>query len=888
MNNWRGKVAIAILTAASVLIVPLEATALTAVGPVGDKDAAALLSMGNKPTPSAAPVTAERPQGLNHHGLQKIAIHGVAHTLDAKDPAGNAVSAVDKLLKGKTLAKDLSLHAKSGDTSRLQGFGARLKRTIVDRSGNRHVRTVQTYKGVPVAGAEVVIHINDQNQAYRITGTYLPDLVLSVEPSISESDALEVGLRDFQDNRDVVISQDAELVIFGKRLAYHFILSHLTPEPGRWIYYVDAHSGQILWRYNDIQSATPGDSGNYQNLSGNRLAGEGGTQVVVPGWYDATTNFYFLYNASNNWGVYDDDAADWEQQSSSDWSANDPAAVSAAYNLELTQSYVTSVLGRDGFDDQSALAKATVHFGSDFVNAYWNGSEFLFGDGDGSTANELAVLDVVAHEYGHALTEYTSNLIYQDESGALNEGYSDILGALVEFWAQPDGTADYPLSTPGTSDWLIGEDSWLSREALRNLQDPVAYDFPAYYQGTNWYFGDSDNGGVHNNSSVLCHALYLLAEGGSGSIDGYPYNLSGIGITDAGQIALRANLYYQLSTDGYPEARQAWMDAADDLGLSSNAVEAVFDAVGVPGDPPDDFDLFQPVSSTTPHGFPNQDFTTAAYDTYDVFIADDFSFASTVDLTGIYVPNDMWNPGRPIFNAERLHFEIYADANGRPDGDPSGFGNAPIWSQSMDPSDARISIYKGVAGLMSNVLLTLETPVTLPAGTYWLVAYPELTYASYGQSALHVSDTTNGATAMVINPGKGFGLPDTWTPITDTAIWNVNQQDLAFGINATPHHTVRFNAGTGGQIVGSSAQEITNGQDSTAVEAVADSGYVFDGWSGGYTGTDNPLILNHITQSMTVTASFVSVSSSSGDGDSSSGGGGGGGAGCFLSSIRVQ
>ena len=880
MITWRGILSITILTAALLLIVPLKAAAITAAGPVSVEDTAALLSMGNKPTPSAAPVTAETLQGLNHHGLQKIAIDGVSHTLDANDPAGNAVSTVDKLLKGKTLAKDLSLHAKSSDTSRLQGFGARLKRAIVDRSGNRHVRTVQTYRGVPVAGAEVVVHINDQNKVYRITGTYLPDLVLSVEPSISESDALEAGLREFQNNHDVVVSQDPELVIFGKRLAYHYILSHLYPDPGRWIYYVDAHSGRVLWRYNDMQSATPGESGSYWNLSGKRLAGEDGTQVTVPGWYDAATGFYFLYNASNNWGVYDEDSADWEQQNTADWSANDPAAVSAAYNLELTQSYVASALGRDGFDDQSALAKATVHFGSNLVNAYWTGSELLFGDGDGSTANELAVLDVVAHEYGHALTDYTSNLIYLNESGALNEGYSDILGALVEFWAQPDGSADYPLSTPGTSDWLIGEDSWLSQEALRNLRDPVAYSFPAYYQGTNWYFGDSDNGGVHNNSNVLCHAFYLLAEGGSGSIDGYPYNLSGIGITDAGQIALRANLYYHLSTDGYPEARQAWMDAADDLGLSSDAVEAVFDAVGVPGDPPDDFDFFQPVSSTTPKGYPNQDFTAPAYDTYDIFMADDFSFASTVDLTGIYVPNDMWNPGRPIFNAERLHFEIYADANGRPDGDPSGSGNAPIWSQSIEPGDTRIKVYKGIADLMSNILLTLETPLTLPAGTYWLVVYPELTYTSYGQSARHVADTANGAAAMVINPGKGFGLPDTWTPITDIAIWNIDQQDLAFGIKATPHHAVRFNAGTGGQIVGSKTQEIVNGQDSTAVEAVAESGYIFDGWSGDYTGMDNPLTLNHITQKMTVTANFVSILSSSGAGDSSSGGGGG----CFLSS----
>jgi hypothetical protein len=151
--------------------------------------------------------------------------------------------------------------------------------------------------------------------------------------------------------------------------------------------------------------------------------------------------------------------------------------------------------------------------------------------------------------------------------------------------------------------------------------------------------------------------------------------------------------------------------------------------------------------------------------------------------------------------------------------------------------------------------------------------YPELTYTAYGQSARHVSNTANGATAMVINPGRGFGLPDTWTPVTDIAIWDNDLRDLAFGINVTPRHTVRFNAGTGGQVIGSTTQQVPDGRDSAAVEAMADSGYAFDGWSGGYAGKDNPLTLGRITQNMTVTANFVSVSSS------------GGGGGCFLSSI---
>ena len=90
------------------------------------------------------------------------------------------------------------------------------------------------------------------------------------------------------------------------------------------------------------------------------------------------------------------------------------------------------------------------------------------GDGDGATANELAVLDVCGHEYQHAVTEHTAGLIYAyADSGALNESFSDIFGCLIEFYSQADGRSAYPGKTPGRSDWLMGEDCWLASVALR-------------------------------------------------------------------------------------------------------------------------------------------------------------------------------------------------------------------------------------------------------------------------------------------------------------------------------------------------------------------------------------------------------------------------------------
>jgi hypothetical protein len=129
---------------------------------------------------------------------------------------------------------------------------------------------------------------------------------------------------------------------------------------------------------------------------------------------------------------------------------------------------------------------------------------------------------------------------------------------------------------------------------------------------------------------------------------------------------------------------------------------------------------------------------------------------------------------------------IYADSSGVPAGDPSGGGDAPLWTLSVPPGDSQVTLSAGIDGFQTNVTLSPDTPIQLPAGTYWLVFYPELSYTDcicqYGR---HVSDTTNGNIAKVINPAGGFGLPTVWTDITDPSTWGLPQQDLAFRIEYT-------------------------------------------------------------------------------------------------------
>lgn len=659
---------------------------------------------------------------------------------------------------------------------------ASLSNEQTDKIGFQHIRIAQQYKGLPVVGAQLIVHINDKGLVYMINGRYQADTNISITPTVVADDALQIGLNEQQGKKNMQVTLKPTLVIYGPWLAWSYVIEYKDKEPGRWRYYVDAQNGNLINSYNDIQYAAPNQgSGIPATVSGNLLAGENGSHVNISGFYESTgSHNYFLYNFNNLWGIYDVDAADWEQQTTSDWVTNDQAAASCAKNFSDTQNYVSTVLSRASFDNASAFAQANVHEGDNYANAYWNGSQFYFGDGDGIDAHALTVLDVAAHEYGHAITQYTSNLAYQYESGALNEAYSDILGCTVEFAKQPDGTSAYPNRTAGSSDWLMGEDAWLSDVALRDMRNPQRYGQPSYYHGTNWYSGSGDNGGVHTNSGVANFAYYLLAMGGSGSNDGHAYNITGIGETAAAAVALRANYYYHTSSSQYADARTAWIQAASDLGYNTQTVADVWTACGVKGATSTSLtcNLWnQPVSSINTNAYANQDFETT-YDSYDIFIADDFTTKVPWVIDTLFVPGGLWNGAGTLANANTLHFEIYRDNGGKPDGDPKGGGNSPVWSLSVPPSDSQITIGLDSSGTMGNVTLTLQSPVRLQTGTYWLVFYPQMDLAVGGQYGRSVADTNNLSPAQVINPGGGFGFPTTWGNASSP--YGTSQTDFAF------------------------------------------------------------------------------------------------------------
>ena len=183
----------------------------------------------------------------------------------------------------------------------------------------------------------------------------------------------------------------------------------------------------------------------------------------------------------------------------------------------------------------------------------------------------------------------------------------------------------------------------------------------------------------------------------------------------------------------------------------------------------------QPLSAVNQDAYVDQDFSD--YPAYSSFLADDFVNAAPWAISTIFVPGNGWNGFTTLLNADSLTWQIYADCAGVPCGDPAGGGSAPVWTLTLPPTDAQVTITNGTGGMPSNTTLNLATPLSLPVGHWWLVFYPTMGFASGGQYGCQPADTTNGYTAQFINPGGGFGYGTAWQAWT---VLGPTQQDIAF------------------------------------------------------------------------------------------------------------
>jgi bacillolysin len=504
--------------------------------------------------------------------------------------------------------------------TRLSDAGAlRIASTREDTliAGRSHERYEQYYQGVRVFGAQMVRQVND-GQAVSVFGTYHPAITLDTHATISEDDALAraATLTGGVPLGGVV----PELVVLPKddgTYALTWYVRVLTRKDLVALF-IDAKSGDEAFRYSDLQTdAAVGSSigvlGDKKKISTDKVNGVYYAQdrlrppsIIT---YDLRGSMNRTFNVLD--GLASLGQSDIASDTDNSWT--DGANADAHVYLGYTYDYYFKRFGRKGLNNADRSMLAIVHpvNRSDiftapedaldfFLNAFWCGGcgpggvgMITLGEGlpvgfyltgSGQYVNYFAgALDIVSHEMSHGVTQYTSNLIYRNESGALNEAFSDIMGTSVEFFFQPPGNG------PEKADYLMGEDAFVpfapgSISGIRSAADPGLFGDPDHYSKR--YTGAEDNGGVHTNCTIATHAFYLAIEGGTNRTSGM--SVQGVGAANRDQIE---KVFYRgftslLPPDAtYSVARRATVQAASDLyGTNSAAYRAVtqaWDAVGV-------------------------------------------------------------------------------------------------------------------------------------------------------------------------------------------------------------------------------------------------------------------------------------------------------------------
>jgi Zn-dependent metalloprotease len=466
-----------------------------------------------------------------------------------------------------------------------------------DRDGTTHVRLHRTYHGLEVVGGDLVVHQGASGAWEGVSETLRSAVDVPTSATVTSSAAQSRALQ--RDKVDAGVSgqraDGATLVVDATgstpRLAWQVLASGVQADgtPSRIASYVDARTGTLIRAEQQIETV----DGSGQSL----YAGSVPLQLTPSG------SAYQLKDATRG-NTYTTDMGGATDGAlctllgigckagtlftSTDTSfgngattSRESAAVDAQYGTNMTWDFYKATFNRNGIFGNGTGSYNRVHYGSGYVNAFWDGTKMTYGDGDGTNYGPLTSLDVAGHEMSHGVTENTAGLSYSGESGGLNEATSDIFGTMVEFYA--NNPAD-----PG--DYLIGEQfDKKTHLGLRRMDNPASDG-----KSVNCWSSTVKNLDVHYSSGVGNHFFYLLAEGtGPKTFGGVAHNsttcngttLTGVGRAAAEQIWYRALTVYMTSSTTYAGARTATLNAAKDLyGAGStqyNAVGAAWSGVSV-------------------------------------------------------------------------------------------------------------------------------------------------------------------------------------------------------------------------------------------------------------------------------------------------------------------
>ncbi len=399
--------------------------------------------------------------------------------------------------------------------------------TRIDRLGIAHTRFDQRLSGVPVFGAQAVVHVPASGAAVHLTDGLARDLRVDPVPSLSEAEAIARAEAAFEgpiDRLEVDLQILRHPTTRRDHLTWRVQIWSLSAvgAPSMPVLFVDAHRGHVVWEYDNLQTGKDRDT----------------------------------YDANNGWllpGTLVREEADAAISDQPVDDAHDFAGVA--------WDYYDTIQSRDSYDDGGITVTSVAYYGTNYDNAFWDGTHLVYGDGNVLDPLSQA-LDIVAHEFTHAVTQNTADLVYANESGGLNEATSDILAAVIESWDDS--------WTVNNDTWNVGEDAMPAGvSGLRDMDNPPADgvsidDYDDYYDGI----------GVHFSSGIANKAFTEWEDDANVTME------------EAGDIWYRALLYYFTPNTDFPQARVLTERAAADLyGEDSSELDAVsagWDAVDVP------------------------------------------------------------------------------------------------------------------------------------------------------------------------------------------------------------------------------------------------------------------------------------------------------------------
>ncbi|MEC9340847.1 MAG: M4 family metallopeptidase [Pseudomonadota bacterium] len=358
-------------------------------------------------------------------------------------------------------------------------------RTVVDPAGRRHIRLAQTFDGVPVFGGAIVVHFAPDGRGESITGNPLRlQQPFRNALRIGKAQAARTAVASLSAER--ASAKSVELVVLDSKTVFRKdgeprrAYKVTVTGPGRRDFvFIDASTGATLGTLSGIHSARDRYTYDMHNST-------------------------FYATASLERAEGDIPTGDTDIDQAHDFAGD-------------TYDFFFNAYGRDGINGAGLPIRSYTHYGINYLNAFWDGTRLTYGDG-------FPIDDIVGHEITHGVTEYSANLIYLFEPGALSESFSDIFGEIID---QING-----VGSDGIADrWLVGEDL-PGFGAIRNMKNPPAFGDPDRIGSPNYYCGLQDNGGVHINSGVPNKNFTLLVDGGTfNGIDVQP-----IGLTKASAI----------------------------------------------------------------------------------------------------------------------------------------------------------------------------------------------------------------------------------------------------------------------------------------------------------------------------------------------------------------